>query len=709
MPLPWGVQHAADRCGRSRGGLERTGRRSPYLDEHKVSGAKVRINPGAQADESPRGVARLAPSLARLGTGNRPAIILLLLGLVIGLLIVTDYGVSIDEPRNADVGRDALKAYSGDSDYFLHDHLADHGPAYFMFFYATSKALVHIFSGWLIPDGRHFTNYVTFLAGLYFFYLICLRLVRQVAALATTALFATQPLLFGSAFINQKDIPFMVLFLGVIVLGLAAGDHEDPLRVSSEQSPRSFKKRLIAFGQRTGSDWRALPARKRRVLVFGSVLGLLLLLDLFLVGTVDRLGRSTVIAAFNGQAPWPIQTLFSRIATDAFKTPLPLYLDRYNTVFAVTRILITTLLAAVGLLVFSTALPGLGDALKGNWPGDRYPPLLLGAVLLGFAVCVRQIGFFAGGLVSIYLAYRGRQKAALPLILYWAIALLVTFATWPYLWPDPIPNMLSSFAVIQEFGEYTVLFRGQVYFANTLPWYYLPTLLGLQLTEPSLVLIALGAGVATCHLAKGSRGRVIIGLLVVWAGAPVLWLIFHGVPIYTSIRHFLFVLPPLFILSSFSFDAILKRVRRPALAVLVLVIILGPGLWGIAQLHPYEYGYFNSLIGGVSGAGGDYEIDYWCTSVKEATEFIDQAAENGDVLRVLGPVQNVLPYARDDLVSSGFRGAIATADWVLVCPLNLHHWDSSDFELAYQVRRGSAVLAEVWRRPKVRPPTSALN
>jgi hypothetical protein len=351
--------------------------------------------------QTPQSARRLKSLVAWFGRGDRPAILLLLTALLIGLLIVTDYGVSIDEPRNADVGRDALRAYSGGTEYFLHDTLAEHGSVYFMFFYATSKGLAQLFRGWSIPDGRHFTNFVTFLVGLYFFYLICLRLMRRLPALAATGLFATQPMLFGSAFINQKDIPFMVLFTGVIALGLAAGD-----RRAVQQRPTEHKgltRELSDFGTRIGSEWKSLDRSRRRVLLIGTGMGLLVVLDLFFFGVLHRLGQSIVVSAYNGQAIGPIQSLFARIATDVYKTPLQLYLDRYEHAFSAMRILLTALVAATTVVAYTLTLPTLKGTTEGEWPRDRYPALVLGALLLGFAICVRQVGVFAGGLVSLYL------------------------------------------------------------------------------------------------------------------------------------------------------------------------------------------------------------------------------------------------------------------------------------------------------------------
>ena len=38
----------------------------------------------------------------------------------------------------------------------------------------------------------------------------------------------------------------------------------------------------------------------------------------------------------------------------------------------------------------------------------------------------------------------------------------------------------------------------------------------------------------------------------------------------------------------------------------------------MVYLHPYEYVYFNQLIGGTLGAEERFETDYWATSYREA-------------------------------------------------------------------------------------------
>lgn len=629
-----------------------------------------------------------------------PIVALLALGIIVGLLFVQDYGMSTDEYGNARVGEAALRAYTGSSDYFRLGSLVDHGPVYFMIFSASSEALVRVFPHWLLPDGRHFTNYLTFLAGVLFFYMICLQVIRRSEAVVATVLFATQPILFGSAFINQKDIPFMSFFLGVIALGLlVGGERRSSQDVRPPPSAGGFATVTREFVRRLRAEWRSLEGRKRKALLAASLVGLLLLVDLLIAGSLHRLGESMVVAAFNGRAPWPIQSLYTRIATDAYKTSLELYLARYESLFAITRLGVAATLAAAGLMSFGLALPSVGTILRGDWSKERYPALIAGGVLLGCTISVRQIGVFAGGLASLYLLYRGRARAVLPLCLYWVLAALVTYATWPYLWADPIQNALYSFLVVPQFGAHNVLFRGMLYPSGNLPWSYFPTLVSLDLTEPALILVCLGLGVVLWRFLRGETNRFVVGILVLWFGVPVYWLIAQRVPIYNNIRHFLFVFPPLLVFAGVGFEALLQRARSMQVRALLSVLAIAPGVWGIIWLHPYEYSYFNSLAGGVSGAFGEYDLDYWCTSLKEATEIVDQVAEHGDTFQVMGPLQSAAPYARGDLMLFNRRLQTVDADHVAVCTHRFgREWDSSGYRLVGQVRRGAAVFAEVWVR-----------
>lgn len=637
-----------------------------------------------------------------------PILAFLALGVVVGLLFVRDYGISTDEPRNAEVGAKALQVYAGSREYFELDSLAEHGPFYFMLFSATSEALVRLIPRWLLADGRHFTNYLSFLAGVFCYYLICLRVVRPRAALLATVLFATQPLLFGSAFINQKDIPFMTLCLAVVALGLSAGDGQRPIDRGLSDPSGSVKAEIGGYWTNIKNQWQAVEPRRRRAFALGSVLGLLIVADLFLVGLLHHLGEAAVVAAFSGRAPWPIQQLFDRVATDAYKTPLSLYLERYETLFASLRLALSGLLAVAGTLVFDLGILRPRDTSANLQPMNRYPAMIGGAFLLGCAVSIRQIGLFVGGLVSLYVYQRGGRKAILPLLSYWTIAAVVTYATWPYLWPSPIQGILDSFFVIQDVGHHDVLFQGRLLDSFILPRSYLPTLLAAELTEPALVLGCLGLAVIVWRFLRGRTNRPVVGVLALWLIVPIGWQVSQHVPTYNNLRHFLFIMPPLLVLAGVGLEAFLSWIRSPRVRGLFVTLALIPGVWGIIWLHPYEYTYFNSLVGGTSGAYGDFDLDYWCTSLKEAAEAVNQVTHQDATVQIFGAVQNAAPYLRPDLRLLDRFGNPSEADVVALCMHRSARWrDRSGFRLVAEIRRGNAVFAQVWQQGDGRSPASA--
>jgi hypothetical protein len=120
-------------------------------------------------------------------------------------------------------------------------------------------------------------------------------------------------------------------------------------------------------------------------------------------------------------------------------------------------------------------------------------------------------------------------------------------------------------------------------------------------------------------------------LLLLASGMPVLYAVAFHPALYDAVRHFLFIIPLICILAALGarelfawcVGCIHNRPMRNAVAVVLCLIVLYSGatqIYVMARLHPYEYIYANSFTGGVRGAFGHYESDYWGTSFKEAAE-----------------------------------------------------------------------------------------
>jgi hypothetical protein len=138
---------------------------------------------------------------------------------------------------------------------------------------------------------------------------------------------------------------------------------------------------------------------------------------------------------------------------------------------------------------------------------------------------------------------------------------------------------------------------------------------------------------------------------------------------YDGMRHFLFILPAIFIIAGFAFESLNELIKKKWISTLSLVIVVLPGIIGIISLHPYEYTYYNSFIGGTDGAFRHYETDYWLTCYKEAVEKFNKLETQPVNLYVHREADVAQPYAAQNIKVLDERGAenqIQSGDFLLI-------------------------------------------
>jgi hypothetical protein len=630
-------------------------------------------------------------------TAWAPLALLLAVALLAGAWLGDDYGMSWDEERNYTVGSDALQAYVNPQryqDYLSHgDPLAHHGPSYFMLFALLARGLILINPAWHIADGRHLVNYLSFLVGLGAFYVLALRLTTRRTAWMGAALFATQPLLFGHAFINQKDTPFLGFFLLSVAVGLQFVDRAvAQSSLSAEPAQAS-----LAGGVRGG--WRRASALQRVLGVSYLVLGLLLLVDLASPAWREAWLAATTGAAAEGGAWAPMQAIAASLVSGAEGAP-GAYLEALAWLHDVTRVVLVLAWVALAPRVARWALPGVVSLRAGRsvaWAA-------LAGVLLGFTISIRQIGAFAAGLVLLYWLRRGRGNVGL-LGVYALAAGATAYATWPYLWAAPVHRFWESLVTGAGFEIHMTPYRGEWVFSDQLPWHYFPTLAALELTLPAVALFLGGMGMAAWRWSRRSIDRAMVEVAITWLLVPLLGLIVIGIGAYHNIRQLHFVLVPMFLVAAIGLDGLMAAVRRRWAQALLLGLVLLPGVAGIVRLHPYEYTYFNALAGGTAGAEGEYGLDYWCTSYREAMAYVNEVAQPGDRVMVMGPLRPAMAFARSDLTVLRNEGdrEIGGVDYLVTC----YRWlgqtwgEAAPLQLIHTIGRDSAVFAEIFRRPGV--------
>ncbi len=307
------------------------------------------------------------------------------------------------------------------------------------------------------------------------------------------------------------------------------------------------------------------------------------------------------------------------------------------------------------------------------------------------------------------------------------------FATWPFLWENPLGNFVNVFRLMSDNPTtLSVLFGGEVYRAGELPRRYMPFMLATTPTEPvwPLFIIGLLFGYyrlfrAQQHLSPGAqeseskeswrslrssldisdiRNHIVsLTLTLAWFLILLAYVLLRRPAMYDGLRHFLFILPPIFIFSGFALEFFGKYLTRSWVYAGLVLILLMPGIIAIVKLHPYEYTYYNSLVGGTSSAFREYETDYWLTCYKEAVERLEQTLSTRITLYVHREAYIADYYAGEDIAVHELRGAldqVRPGDYVLVnTRTNEDRRVFRDAPSLLDVGRGGALFCEIKKIP----------
>lgn len=575
-----------------------------------------------------------------------PAFIFLII-LFAGLLTFDNYGQSWDEDSLQTYAIKSLSAYSNWREEgfvsLTRDDLAFYGPAYVMLVEWVAQNIKTPFN---ISDIRHLIYFITYFFGTLAFYSLAKRWLVQTAALGATLLYITQPLLWGHAFINPKDTPFLSLFLISIALGYKAFDAID-LNLK-------FDKKLTLL----------------IIVWIVSVFGLFLFTQ-----SIHDYISTLVESAQAGNT-----NIISFIAKNISSISADVYTQRYFLLYLQMRVIYFLISTSILLFAFYRFQLNLLKTIL---------VLLPAGFFLGFATSTRILGPFAGLIITYYALRIKRKQAIIPISIYAILAVIFTYMTWPYLWVNPIPRFFESF---QEMSLYpwtgTVLFNGVRYLIIDLPYSYLPVLFGIQFSEAVWVLTIVGAVVASIHFVE-KRG--LVELFLLWFLIPFVAFIIFKTALYDNFRQILFIIPPIFLMAGIVFE----RIKNARLQIILIILCLIPNLLGIIRLHPYEYTYYNIFAKDTSQR---FENDYWVISYREAAEYVNLVASPNASIWVEGPAQLFAIFAREDLkiYSSGEAESAESYEYVVsTSRYDLDKRSFVDAKVVYEIKRGDVVLTVI--------------
>ncbi len=258
----------------------------------------------------------------------------------------------------------------------------------------------------------------------------------------------------------------------------------------------------------------------------------------------------------------------------------------------------------------------------------------------GWGAGLRQVGWAAAAVTPAPL-------------LAWGVVLIF----WPWVQQAPISNPLLAAHTFSHFPHNTTfVYAGDLVHSTDLPWHYLPGMLLVRLPLPVLAGLALALPLALRYARRATAevgGWALVGTAIV---LPLALVIGTGTVLYDGLRHFLFLVPLMAVAAAAAIDHVWPRVPwhrvREGLVGLGLTwLVLQVGEF--VRVHPHQYIIYNAVAGGVSGASGRFELDFWGNSLKETTERLveEVVASRGEAvlehaLRVVvcGPYDSVRAY-----------------------------------------------------------------
>jgi hypothetical protein len=312
-----------------------------------------------------------------------------------------------------------------------------------------------------------------------------------------------------------------------------------------------------------------------------------------------------------------------------------------------------------------------GLAIATRFGGVLSQAYLVGAMVL---CAVEVLGTDKAGRLKSVAAIGVRTLTAL------IVAWLAAIALWPWLQAaNPVARFAEAYGYfVRSYVQFPFPAWGQTISSAALPWHYIPGQLLARLPEGFVALLAIAAlfgavavlrfcGECGAHLrtsgwngawacgAALARSR---GLLVVTVAAlgPPLFVVARDSVIFDALRHLLFVLPMLALLAGWALLKLLPLfVRMPGYGIATVALHLGTTVPTLIYLHPLEYAAFNAFAGGVPGAAGRFDLDYWSAGATEAVRRLEVRLAHDPRFAVQPPRVLVCIGWRQPLVGPMFR------------------------------------------------------
>ena len=206
-------------------------------------------------------------------------------------------------------------------------------------------------------------------------------------------------------------------------------------------------------------------------------------------------------------------------------------------------------------------------------------------------------------------------------------AYILAILTWPAALASPISHPLAALTEFSKLGvKIRVLFAGDNLLSDDTPWYY--SVMWIVKTIPLFTIIGfVGSLFVLPTLLR--RYNTTAVLLVYFASLfPVAYIIYKDSILHDGWRHLMFIYPSMVVVAALFWVAMESFFQKQPKARYILWGVIGllslDAVLFIIRNPQYPYVYFNPLAGGIKGAFGYYETDYWGVSVRQAIDWMEK-------------------------------------------------------------------------------------
>jgi tetratricopeptide (TPR) repeat protein len=295
----------------------------------------------------------------------------------------------------------------------------------------------------------------------------------------------------------------------------------------------------------------------------------------------------------------------------------------------------------------------------GKYPDVKWQDYLWVILAIGIAINVRVAGILLIPYLFVYAGFIYLSKAfsksssiqlshfAKPVIIISIAGYLAGSLFWPYGQQNPLSNPLTALSEMSNFKiNLAQIWEGEKVMSGELPQSYL--IKSFFITNTYALLAGLILFFVFISRAAKSKTPHITYFIAFTALFPLFYIIYKKSNVYHAWRHVLFIFPSVVVMASLGWsyiNAYIAETWKKAYAGIAIaaVLLIEPILF-IVPTYPNTVTYHNQFVGGVQGAYGNYEVDYYYNSVKQCVDYFieHEMPQPGDTVLVLSNAMHLI-------------------------------------------------------------------